>query len=124
MNVRPLQTLCAAALIGLAATPAAGGSIGDTAVSPTLDWRSKCNPPVRPALFFDDIEAYNKALAEFNTYVARVKRYIQCVQADGTADIDGLADAVAKDMQAQQKAAIDAAEELRTELEIQRSLLR
>lgn len=122
--MRTIQMLIAATLIGLAATPAAGGTIGSIEVSPSLDWESECNAPVRPTLFLDDFDSYNQALAEFNTYVARVKNYIQCIQTEGKADIDALAGAVSSGMQAKQKAAINAAEELRTELEVQRSLLR
>lgn len=122
--MRTLLTLIVATLIGLAATPAVGGSIGPIEVSPSLDWESDCNAPVQPTLFLDNFESYNRALAEFNTYVARVKNYIQCVQTEGKADIDALAGAVSGGMQEKQRAAIKAAEELRTELEVQRSLLR
>ncbi len=122
--MRMIQTLIAATLIGLAATPAAGGSIGPIEVSPSLEWESDCNPPVQPTLFFDNIEGYNQALAEFNAYVARVGNYIQCVQVEGKTDIDALAGAVASGMQEKQNAAINASEELRTDLEVQRSLLR
>lgn len=122
--VRIIPTLVAAALCGLAATPAAAGSIGETPVSPSLDWRSDCNAPGRPTLYMDDIESYNHSLAQFNAYVAHVRSYIRCVQNDGKADIDTLAAAIAKAMQAQQNAAIKATEELRTELEVQRQLLR
>ena len=88
--MRTLLTLIVATLIGLAATPAVGGSIGPIEVSPSLDWESDCNAPVQPTLFLDNFESYNRALAEFNTYVARVKNYIQCVQTEGKADgVDG-----------------------------------
>lgn len=122
--VRILQTLVAATLFGLAATPAAAGSIGQIPVSPPLDWVSDCNPPVPPTLYLDDIESYHLSLAEFNAYVARVTNYIQCVQNEGKSDIDALAAAIGGGMQKRQKAAIKAAEELRTELEVQRNLLR
>jgi len=122
--VRILQMLVAATLFGLAATPAAGGSIGETPVSSSLDWQSDCNPPVQPTLYLDDIQSYHRSLAEFNTYVARVKNFIQCVQNEGKSDIDTLAAAVGNGMRKKQNAAIKAAEELRTELEIQRNLLR
>lgn len=122
--VRILPTLMAAALCGLAATPAAGGSIAQTPVSPSLDWQSDCNAPARPTLYLDDIESYHRSLAQFNSYVARVQNYIRCVQNEGKSDIDTLAAAVARDMQKKQNAAIKTAEELRTELEVQRNLLR
>lgn len=122
--MRILQMLVAATLFGLAATPAAGGSIGETPVSSSLDWQSDCNPPVQPTLYLDDIQSYHRSLAEFNTYVARVKNFIQCVQNEGKSDIDTLAAAVGNGMRKKQNAAIKAAEELRTELEIQRNLLR
>lgn len=118
------QIFIAAAVVGLAAVPADAGSLGASEVSPSLDWVSDCDEPVRPKLFLDDIRGYNQALADFNAYVAQVEAYIDCVQADGSADIDALAKAVSRSMQEQQNAAIKAAEELRTDLEIQRSLLR
>lgn len=122
--VRILQMLVAATLAGLAATPAAGGSIGQTPVSSSLVWQSDCNPPAPPTLYLDDLQSYHRSLAEFNTYVARVTNYISCVQNEGKSDIDTLAAAVGSGMQKKQNAAIKAAEELRTELEIQRNLLR
>jgi len=93
-------------------------------VSASLAWQSDCNAPVEPTLYLDDIESYNRSLVQFNAYVTHVKNYIQCIQNDGKADIDTLAAAVARGMQAQQNAAIKATEELRTELEVQRQLLR
>jgi hypothetical protein len=115
--------LFAATLLGVAATPAAGGSLGETKVDPSLKWQSDCQAPVRPTLFFDTVEGYNQALAQYNTHVAQVRRYIQCVQSDGKADIDALAATVASGMQAQQNAALKANEDLRTDFEVQRSLL-
>ena len=115
--------LFAATLLGIAATPAAGGSLGETKVDPSLKWQSNCKAPVRPTLFFDTVESYNQALAQYNTHVAQVRRYIQCVQSDGKADIDALAASVASGMQAQQNAVVKANEELRTDFEVQRSLL-
>ncbi|NKB48101.1 MAG: hypothetical protein GKS02_01930 [Alphaproteobacteria bacterium] len=113
----------AATVVGLAATPAAAGSIGPSEVGPTLAWESSCKRPVQPNLYLDDLESYYQALDQFNTHVAQVRRYIQCVQAEGKTDIDALAAAVASGMQNNQNAAIKDAEELRTDLEVQRSLL-
>ena len=122
--MRIIQTLIAATFVVFAAAPAAAGSIGPVEVGPSLEWKSDCNPPAKPTLFLDDIESYRQSVVQFNAYVARIGRYIECVQADGEADIDALADAVAKSMREQQDAAIKASEELRTDLEVQRSLLR
>lgn len=122
--MRSIPTLTAAILIGFAAAPAAAGSIGSVAVDSSLEWQSECAPPARPDLTFHDIEGYNQALAQYNTYVARVSAYIRCVQSDGQGDIDALAAAVASSMRAQQDAALQAAEVLRTDLEVHRSLLR
>ena len=122
--MRTATTLIAAAIIGLAAAPALGGSLGPTAVTSTLEWRTNCTAPAQPTLFIDNIETYNLALEEFNTYVAQVRAYIQCIQSDGRGDVDALADVVARGMQAQQSVALEAVEELRTDLNVQRSLLR
>ena len=122
--MRIIPTLMGALLIGFAATPAAAGSIGAIEVDSKVDWESDCKLPPRPDLAFHDIEGYNQALAQFNTYVARVSAYIQCVQADGQADIDALAAAVASSMRAKQDAALKSSEVLRTDLEVHRSLLR
>lgn len=121
--MRLLNMLFAATLLGVAATPAAGGSLGETKVYESLSWQSNCQAPVRPTLFFDTVEGYNQALAQYNTHVAQVRRYIQCVQSDGKADIDALAATVASGMQAQQNAVVNANEDLRKDFEVQRSLL-
>lgn len=122
--MRILMTLLAAAFVGLAATPTTAGSIGDTPVDGDLDWRTDCDEPIAPKLFMDDIESYNRSLAQFNAYVTRVRAFINCVQRDGQADIDAMGAAIAKRMQETQKAAIAATENLRTDLEVQRQLLR
>jgi len=122
--VRIMPPLIAATLVGFAFTPAAGGSIGATEVSPSLAWESECNSPVQPALILNDIRDYNQALATYNSYVAQVGRYIQCVQTEGQADIDTLAGAVSGGMQEKQNAAINSAEELRKKLQEQRSSFR
>ncbi len=122
--MRIIPTLMGALLIGLAATPAAAGSIGSIKVDSSVEWESDCQLPTRPDLSFHDIEGYNQALAQFNIFVARVSAYIQCVQSDGQADIDALAAAVASSMRAKQDAALKSTEVLRTDLEVHRSLLR
>ena len=119
-----VKTLVFASVIGLTATPALAGSFGEAEINSDLTWRADCTAPARPAVFIDDIDSYNQALEQFNAYVAQVRVFIQCIQSDGKADIDALAAAVARGMQEQQKSALDDVEDLRTDLNVQRTLLR
>lgn len=123
MIVRIKPILIAVVLIAAAASPAPAGSLGSTEVGPSLEWTSRCTPPVAPSPTFHDIAGYNAALEAYNTYVARVRNYIQCVQSDGKKDIDTLAAEIAKRMQEEQTAAANQAEKLRSDLDVQRSVL-
>ncbi len=122
--MRIIPTLVAITVIGLAAVPAPAGNIGSIEVSPSLAWETDCKPPVPPILSFHRVEGYTQAVNEFNAHVVRVQHYIRCVQSAGKADIDALAEAINRAMREKQNAAIDNTEKLRTELEVNRSLLR
>jgi len=68
-----------------------GGGIASCDLSnPYLgcEWKSKgCYKPSKPFILASSVSAYNRAVDEFNDYLAGLQRYEDCVLADGKADV-------------------------------------
>ncbi len=88
------------------------------------DWEpSYCSKPYPPSFYVVDIDSYNMAVDEFNSYVRRAREYLRCVRDEAEEDLrqakraieDGLAD-----LESEIVAEVDAA---RSRLQTSRLLL-
>jgi len=51
-------------------------------------WKPKtCSEPPKPSFIILDVENYNKAVREFNSYLSDVQSYIACITEEGNTDI-------------------------------------
>src|SRR5215469_5666539 len=68
-----------------------GGGIGSCDTSSPLlgcTWKSKsCLKPDPPSVFVTDVDSYNLAVSEFNSYLDEVRSYEDCIIAEAKRDV-------------------------------------
>jgi hypothetical protein len=101
------------------------GGIGSCDInSPVLGctWKSKdCFKPDRPTTFVTDVDSYNLAVSEFNSYLREVSSFEDCVIAEAKHDVsENLPEIVAEGAKKEIAETDSEANEARSDLEIKR----
>lgn len=69
-------------------TESAAGELGWGSISWSSDWNSTdCSRPSKPSFYVYDVDSYNRAVREYNSYVAQADAYLSCVQNEAESDL-------------------------------------
>ena len=89
-----------------------------------MEWQpTDCHKPYKPSLFVVDVNSFNGAVEEFNGYVSEVKNYIKCLVQEAQGDLEELPRIVSEGVNRAQNEVMIEVEDLRSDLELQRTLL-
>ena len=90
----------------------------------TLEWKSTdCHKPHPPHFFVMDVDTFNQAVVQFNSYVSDVQRYIDCLVAEARGDLRELPDIIGRGVESAEREALNEVDNVRSDLEFKRRLL-
>ena len=90
-----------------------------------IDWESTdCSKPYTPSLFVTDVESFNWAAYTFNRYVSDAQNYINCLVNEAEGDLRELPEIISKGVERARSEMVHEVDSHRSELELQRTLLR
>lgn len=92
------------------------GSYGMASVNSFTDWETECYKPSRPYFYVSDVESYNMAVQQFNSYVGEVEDYLQCIQREGDDDARTLLRAVEEGISNESTKALNELDQTKSEL--------
>ena len=101
----------------------AAGSIENKQIRRYMDWEPDCYKPSPPAYYVSDIESYNWAVSEFNSYLFEVESYISCIQREAEEDIKILSQVISNGIEENRSEILIELDSARSELEFQRLYL-
>lgn len=99
------------------------GSLGYRNITAHMDWEPYCLKPDQPLFFIHDIQSYNFAVAEYNSYLDAVYAYLDCLEDEVEADTRLTRRAIINGFETQQTNIIDELEDAKNSLELSRFLI-
>ena len=111
-------------VISILAGQVAAGSIGYKQIRRYMDWEPDCYKPSSPSFFVSDIDSFNWAVNEYNSYLSEVENYINCIKGEAEADIKTLSRAVSSGFDEKRSQILSELDSAKSDLDMQRSFLR
>lgn len=105
------------------AVNAIAGSIGYKQIRRHMDWEPDCYKPSVPSFYASDVDSYNMAVHEFNSYLSEVETYLGCIRTEGEADLRLLSRAIENGIEEKRSEIIGELESAKSDLSYQRSTL-
>jgi hypothetical protein len=107
----------------ISAAQATAGSLGYSPINPYMDWEPDCYKPTPPSFYVSDIDSFNWAVQEYNSYLSEVETYIACIQSEAEADISASSQAISNGYDEKRSQILNELDSANSDLEMQRSFL-
>ena len=99
------------------------GSYGYNSVDSYTSWEPDCYKPHPPSFFVDDIDSYNMAVHQYNSYILEVESYLQCIQGEAEEDIRKISNSISEGLSDAKDEVISEAEATKRSLEMNELLM-
>jgi hypothetical protein len=75
----------------LTTTSAFGGELSGRDIRRSAEWEpTNCNKPSEPRFYVSDVDSFNQAVDEFNSYAGDVQAYMKCIDSEASDDFSTL----------------------------------
>lgn len=115
--------LIVAIIICCMPSSAISGSLGMTTIGFMNTWEPDCYKPNEPYMFITDVDSFNMAVDEFNSYLSQVEQYMLCVETEAETDKRAMIKAVDQGMLEATEGILMEVQSARSTLEASRSTL-
>jgi len=89
-----------------------------------MDWEPDCYKPSPPSFFVSDVDSYNMAVNEFNSYVSEAQTYSDCLLTEGEADLRMLKKIISNGVDEKRSEIRSDVDNAKSDLELQGQMLR
>ena len=100
------------------------GTIGYKQISRYMDWEPDCYKPSPPSFYVSDVNSYNMAVYEFNSYLSEAQTYSDCLLTEGEADLKMLKMVISNGVDEKRSEIRNDIDSAKSDLEFQGSMLR